>query len=353
MQMPGRKFSSASGYRYGFNGKENDKEAGEGIQDYGMRIYDGRLGRFLSVDPLAVNYPDLTPYQFASNRPLDGVDLDGKEWFAVYKFLQELCNPQARNSNDRGFVYGFLRTTDATGIADQIVEQIKHAISAPPPTASQTLKQSVEMVVGGPAWMMAKGLFQQAKSGIVDGNMQQAGEFVGNVSMIAAGGRSPGGKTAAVEEIFTEGLASRTAAEEYALTKDRAYNGGNFENANNTIIKNNPNFDLIDANKGAIVDVTTTISPNMNISGLFKKLNNLVNGKNIALTYDTKVLQVYVPKGLYTKAQISNLKTKLEAYKVDYQLEGVDVRVNEIAPSKAKSSTKAIAPVTFTDKKND
>ena len=49
-------------YRYGFNGKENDKDAGEGIQDYGMRIYDTRLGKFLSVDPLAKDYPWYSPY---------------------------------------------------------------------------------------------------------------------------------------------------------------------------------------------------------------------------------------------------------------------------------------------------
>ncbi|MBD0350842.1 MAG: hypothetical protein ICV65_06805 [Flavisolibacter sp.] len=71
-----------SGYRYGFNGKENDNEVKEegNQQDYGMRIYDPRVGRFLSFDPLTKEYPELTPYQFASNRPLDGIDLDGKEW---------------------------------------------------------------------------------------------------------------------------------------------------------------------------------------------------------------------------------------------------------------------------------
>jgi RHS repeat-associated protein len=54
---------AGSGYRYGFNGKENDNEVkGEGgQQDYGMRIYDPRLGKFLSVDPLAKEYPMLTP----------------------------------------------------------------------------------------------------------------------------------------------------------------------------------------------------------------------------------------------------------------------------------------------------
>ena len=69
-------------HRYGFNGKENDNEVkGAGNQqDYGMRIYDGRLGRFLSVDPLTRSYPMLTPYQFASNRPIDGIDRDGLEF---------------------------------------------------------------------------------------------------------------------------------------------------------------------------------------------------------------------------------------------------------------------------------
>ncbi|MBS1736098.1 MAG: hypothetical protein JSS98_05760 [Bacteroidetes bacterium] len=85
MQEPGREYSPSSGsghYRYGFNGKENDNEVkGEGNQqDYGMRIYYPRLGRFLSVDPIVKSYPSLSPYQFASNRPIDGVDMNGQEY---------------------------------------------------------------------------------------------------------------------------------------------------------------------------------------------------------------------------------------------------------------------------------
>ncbi|WP_343307727.1 RHS repeat-associated core domain-containing protein [Chitinophaga niabensis] len=72
-----------SGYRYGFNGKENDNEVkGEGSQqDYGMRIYDAKVGRFLSVDPITKMYPELTPYQFASNTPIMAIDIDGNEAF--------------------------------------------------------------------------------------------------------------------------------------------------------------------------------------------------------------------------------------------------------------------------------
>jgi RHS repeat-associated protein len=83
MAMPGRKFTRVGGsaYRYGFNGKENDNDVkGEGNQqDYGMRIYDPRVGRFLSIDPLTSKFPNLTPYQFASNTPVQAIDLDGLE----------------------------------------------------------------------------------------------------------------------------------------------------------------------------------------------------------------------------------------------------------------------------------
>lgn len=67
------------GYRYGFNGKENDKDVTEGAQDYGMRISDSRLGRFLSVDPLTSSYPYYSPYHFAGNNPIRNLDLDGLE----------------------------------------------------------------------------------------------------------------------------------------------------------------------------------------------------------------------------------------------------------------------------------
>ncbi len=81
MLMPGRQWENAAKFRYGFNGKENDNEIqGEGNQqDYGMRIYDPRVGKFLSTDPLASSYAYYTPYQFAGDSPIKFVDLDGLE----------------------------------------------------------------------------------------------------------------------------------------------------------------------------------------------------------------------------------------------------------------------------------
>ncbi|HRP55601.1 RHS repeat-associated core domain-containing protein [Agriterribacter sp.] len=98
MQMPARTFRGGPGsYRYGFNGKEQDKE-GPIQYDYGFRIYDPRLARFKSVDPLTPKYPELTPYQFASNRPVDGVDLDGLEYVKRIHILN--VNKQVLSTKD-------------------------------------------------------------------------------------------------------------------------------------------------------------------------------------------------------------------------------------------------------------
>ena len=72
-----------SGYRFGFNGKEldDDQEWGQGTTayDYGFRIYNPAIARFLSGDPLSPDYPWYTPYQYAGNKPIRFVDLDGLE----------------------------------------------------------------------------------------------------------------------------------------------------------------------------------------------------------------------------------------------------------------------------------
>ncbi len=85
--LPTRVYASTD-YRFGFNGKENDNEVkGDGNSyDFGARIHDPRLGRWLSLDPLTKKYPELTPYQFASNRPIDGIDQDGLE-YATFTIL--------------------------------------------------------------------------------------------------------------------------------------------------------------------------------------------------------------------------------------------------------------------------
>jgi RHS repeat-associated protein len=78
-------------YLFDFYGKENDNEVqGVGnIYDYGFRIYNPRLGKFLSIDPLTKSYPWYTPYQFAGNTPAQAIDLDGLEEIKMTKVKNE------------------------------------------------------------------------------------------------------------------------------------------------------------------------------------------------------------------------------------------------------------------------
>ena len=94
--MPTRSLTlTDASYRFGFNGKEkdNDGEWGNSTHyDYGFRIYDPSVARFLSVDPLTSSYPWYTPYQFAGNMPIWAIDIDGLEPLIAseYKTMKEL-----------------------------------------------------------------------------------------------------------------------------------------------------------------------------------------------------------------------------------------------------------------------
>jgi RHS repeat-associated protein len=82
--MPGRQFNSGN-YKYGFNGKEMDNEIkGSGNSyDFGARMYDSRLGRWMSVDPLYKKFSSLSVYVFVGNNPLNYLDPNGKDIIAL------------------------------------------------------------------------------------------------------------------------------------------------------------------------------------------------------------------------------------------------------------------------------
>ena len=77
--LPGRNYSSGS-YRFGFNGQERDDEIlGSSGSSYAFefRLHDSRVGRFWSVDPVIVDFPFYSPYQFAGNSPVLSMDIEG------------------------------------------------------------------------------------------------------------------------------------------------------------------------------------------------------------------------------------------------------------------------------------
>lgn len=69
--MP-NKHTTDGNYRYAFQGQEKDGETG--MEAFELRLWDGRLGRWLTVDPQH-QYP--SPYLGMGNNPISRIDPDG------------------------------------------------------------------------------------------------------------------------------------------------------------------------------------------------------------------------------------------------------------------------------------
>ena len=62
---------------YKFNGKELDEETG--FYYDGARYYDPKISIWMSVDPLAEKYPNISPYVYCASNPVLYIDPDGRE----------------------------------------------------------------------------------------------------------------------------------------------------------------------------------------------------------------------------------------------------------------------------------
>jgi len=120
----------AGGYRYGYNGKENDNEVkgtGNSI-DYGARIYDPRVARFQSPDPLKDRLPGKSNYMYAGNNPIVYIDYQGG--FELSPTLQEqyprttlVLKSMEKLANDEALLKAFEDWTGMPG--GKLIEDLK------------------------------------------------------------------------------------------------------------------------------------------------------------------------------------------------------------------------------------
>ena len=94
--MPGsqttgyRSQASTGDGRYKFTSKERDTETRDDY--FGTRYYDSWLGRWLQVDPLADESPDVSPYVYCNDNPVSILDLFGMDttYYLAPKPLPEI-----------------------------------------------------------------------------------------------------------------------------------------------------------------------------------------------------------------------------------------------------------------------
>ena len=72
MPMPNRHIQDANGYRYAYQGQEKDPETGK--EAFELRLWDGRIGRWLTTDPAG---EFSSPYLGMGNNPIRLIDSDG------------------------------------------------------------------------------------------------------------------------------------------------------------------------------------------------------------------------------------------------------------------------------------
>lgn len=70
---------------YLYNGKELDEMHDLSWYDYGARMYEPALGRFMTMDSMAEKYYNVSPYAYCGNNPTNAIDPDGKHIEVVSK----------------------------------------------------------------------------------------------------------------------------------------------------------------------------------------------------------------------------------------------------------------------------
>ena len=97
---------------YKYNGKELDRMHGLETYDYGARQHNAATGRWDRVDQLAEENPEISPYVYCHNNPINKIDPDGMDdYYSI--------TGQYLSHEDNG--------TDFIIIRDQFIHELKQA----------------------------------------------------------------------------------------------------------------------------------------------------------------------------------------------------------------------------------
>ena len=86
-------------YRHGYQGQFAEKDEETGTDDFELRLYDSRIGRWTAPDPAGQHY---SPYVGMGNNPVSGVDPDGGFDGGIGAFLSNLFSFSGQFAKDAG-----------------------------------------------------------------------------------------------------------------------------------------------------------------------------------------------------------------------------------------------------------
>lgn len=101
---------STTTYNYKYNGKELQET---GMYDYGARMYMPDIGRWGVVDPLADTHPEMTPYRYSFNNPINATDPTGllEDWVYNTESNSVYWNKDAKSQATAGANETYLGTS--------------------------------------------------------------------------------------------------------------------------------------------------------------------------------------------------------------------------------------------------
>ncbi|MDP1726285.1 MAG: RHS repeat-associated core domain-containing protein [Bacteroidota bacterium] len=148
--IPSDRDISVSNYSCGFlfNGKESDDELkGNGNSlDFGARIYDPRLGRFLSNDPRSKDLPSWSPYMHALDNPISVMDEDGKWPKWVHNRIIKMAFKGILTDAEIKVLQKASAHTDSKPGAQTPENSPEHYMSAPGQPATEAAKESQQFI---------------------------------------------------------------------------------------------------------------------------------------------------------------------------------------------------------------
>ena len=172
MEIPGRTQTDGQGYRYGYQGKYSEKENETGWNAFELRMYDSRIGRWLSVDPEGQYH---SPYVGMGNDPVNRTDPTGgfsggddppgffaravqtiKNWFGIeesFRATQRIASGESGHGSDNNPTPQYVKNIHNT------IEKVNdyQALTKPYLRIYQISKAGLELLPIAPGTKVVKG----------------------------------------------------------------------------------------------------------------------------------------------------------------------------------------------------